>query len=314
MKRLLICLLLCLAGCEKGGTVIFPIVTQADTEKARLEYNKGQEFKNNKDFKTAESCFTEAIRLKADYSEAYSQRGYVYLQLGDYDQAIVDYTEAIRINPDYAYGYLNRGSSWSGKKEYDKAMEDKKRARSIKKDTASGATVEDEDDSKKTQSILKRRRHCLDTALPLHLAHHHALPLRTRSELLVAERRAARLALLRAAPLAPPSLEHLHRRVAHGEHQLPGAHRGLQHARLDRAPLRGGIVRRAAAMRAQLEALPLWRWRLLDTLQLREGGPSPPARLLACLVLCHAWCHAWYLVRHSRCRMRRHRYACRCCD
>ena len=42
---------------------------------------------------------------------------------------------------------------------YDKAMEDKKKARSIKKDTASGATVEDEGDSKKTQSILKRRRH-----------------------------------------------------------------------------------------------------------------------------------------------------------
>ena len=32
---------------------------------------------------------------------------------------------------------------------YDKAMEDKKKARSIKKDTASGATVEDEGDSKK---------------------------------------------------------------------------------------------------------------------------------------------------------------------
>ena len=42
---------------------------------------------------------------------------------------------------------------------YDKAIEDKKKALSIKKDTASGATVEDEGDSKKTQSILKRRRH-----------------------------------------------------------------------------------------------------------------------------------------------------------
>ncbi len=42
---------------------------------------------------------------------------------------------------------------------YNKAMEDKKRARSIKKDEQSGATVEDEGDSKKTQGILKRRRH-----------------------------------------------------------------------------------------------------------------------------------------------------------
>ena len=43
--------------------------------------------------------------------------------------------------------------------EYTKAMEDKKRARSIKKDEQSGATVEDEGASKRTQDILRRRRH-----------------------------------------------------------------------------------------------------------------------------------------------------------
>ena len=42
---------------------------------------------------------------------------------------------------------------------YDKAMADKKKAKAIKKDAQSGATVEDEGDSKKTQDILKRRRH-----------------------------------------------------------------------------------------------------------------------------------------------------------
>ena len=42
---------------------------------------------------------------------------------------------------------------------YDQAMADKKRAKSIKKDAQSGATVEDEGNSKKTQDILRRRRH-----------------------------------------------------------------------------------------------------------------------------------------------------------
>ena len=42
---------------------------------------------------------------------------------------------------------------------YDRAMADKKKAKAIKKDAQSGATVEDEGDSKKTQDILKRRRH-----------------------------------------------------------------------------------------------------------------------------------------------------------
>ena len=48
-------------------------------------------------------------------------------------------------------------SEW--REAYETAMEDKKRARAIKKDAQSGATVEDEGDSKKTQDILKRRRH-----------------------------------------------------------------------------------------------------------------------------------------------------------
>lgn len=45
------------------------------------------------------------------------------------------------------------------REEYEKAMEDKKRARTIKKAGQSGATVEDEGSSKKTQDILRRRRH-----------------------------------------------------------------------------------------------------------------------------------------------------------
>jgi DNA polymerase-3 subunit alpha len=48
-------------------------------------------------------------------------------------------------------------SAWH--EAYEQAMEDKKKARSIKKDEQSGATVEDETDSKKIQGILKRRRH-----------------------------------------------------------------------------------------------------------------------------------------------------------
>jgi len=45
------------------------------------------------------------------------------------------------------------------REEYDKAMADKKKARSIKREDQSGATVEDEEGSKKRQDILRRRRH-----------------------------------------------------------------------------------------------------------------------------------------------------------
>tara|TARA_R110002110_G_scaffold415722_1_gene654288 strand:+ start:1159 stop:4581 length:3423 start_codon:yes stop_codon:yes gene_type:complete len=53
--------------------------------------------------------------------------------------------------------FLPSLSDW--RTEYTKAMEDKKRARSIKKTGQSGATVEDEGDSKKVQDLLRRRRH-----------------------------------------------------------------------------------------------------------------------------------------------------------
>jgi DNA polymerase-3 subunit alpha len=55
--------------------------------------------------------------------------------------------------------FLPSLSDW--REEYTKAMEDKKRARSIKKAGQSGATVEDENDSKKVQGLLRRRRHLI---------------------------------------------------------------------------------------------------------------------------------------------------------
>jgi len=51
------------------------------------------------------------------------------------------------------------------REEYTKAMEDKKRRRGLKADKASGATVEDEGASKRTQDVLRRRRHLVLLAM-----------------------------------------------------------------------------------------------------------------------------------------------------
>ena len=45
------------------------------------------------------------------------------------------------------------------REEYEKAIQDKKRAQAVKKQSASGATVEDETASKRSQDILRARRH-----------------------------------------------------------------------------------------------------------------------------------------------------------
>ena len=55
--------------------------------------------------------YTEAIRLKPDCVEAYTNRGVARRAKGDVDGALQDYTEAIRLKPDYAQTYNNRGNA-----------------------------------------------------------------------------------------------------------------------------------------------------------------------------------------------------------
>ena len=69
-------------------------------------------------------CFTEAIRLKPDYAEAYYNRGIARGDKGDLEGAVKDYAEAIRINPDHAEAYYNRGSVRESKGDLEGAIRD----------------------------------------------------------------------------------------------------------------------------------------------------------------------------------------------
>jgi tetratricopeptide (TPR) repeat protein len=51
----------------------------------------------------------EAIRLDPNSSAAYNNRGIAYSDLGEYQQAIQDYDEAIRLDGVSIQAYLNRG-------------------------------------------------------------------------------------------------------------------------------------------------------------------------------------------------------------
>ena len=75
-------------------------------------------------FDKAVADCNEAIRLQPDSAEAYKNRGGAYCNLKQYDKAIADCNEAIRLKPDFARAYSNRGNSYLGLKEYDKAMAD----------------------------------------------------------------------------------------------------------------------------------------------------------------------------------------------
>lgn len=66
--------------------------------------------------------YTEAIRLKPDYVEAFNNRGVVRRQLGDLEGALADYNEALRLRPDFSRSYNNRGVLMRQKGEVEAAL------------------------------------------------------------------------------------------------------------------------------------------------------------------------------------------------
>jgi tetratricopeptide (TPR) repeat protein len=78
--------------------------------------------------------YSEAIRLKPDFSEAYNNRGYALQAKGDFDGALVDYAEALRLKPDYALAYYNRGIARKAKGDFDGALVDYAEAIRLKPD------------------------------------------------------------------------------------------------------------------------------------------------------------------------------------
>jgi tetratricopeptide (TPR) repeat protein len=89
---------------------------------------RGEKSYRNGDFNAAIRCFTEAIRLKPEFADAYRDRGMAYEKKDDHDKAIADYNEAIRLRPHYAAAYDSRGNAYDNKGEYDRAIADYREA------------------------------------------------------------------------------------------------------------------------------------------------------------------------------------------
>ena len=68
--------------------------------------------------------YTNAIRLKPDYAEAFNNRGFVRYGKGDLEGALQDFEEAIRLKPDYARAFYNRSLARSDKGDQEGAARD----------------------------------------------------------------------------------------------------------------------------------------------------------------------------------------------
>ena len=93
---------------EKLFGVFLPMICEpsvaAEVTSANAAIERGNAFADNRDFDSAISAYTEAIRLTprattAETTKLYSLRATAYYLKGDFGQAISDYTKALQLSP-----------------------------------------------------------------------------------------------------------------------------------------------------------------------------------------------------------------------
>jgi tetratricopeptide (TPR) repeat protein len=80
------------------------------------------EIKTN--LKKATEDFTKVIELKPNFSEAYTNRGGIYLYLNDLEHAIESFSQAIKVNPVEYVAYNNRAVAYASIDKFDQALSD----------------------------------------------------------------------------------------------------------------------------------------------------------------------------------------------
>jgi len=73
-------------------------------------------------------AFTEALKARPDYAQAYQRRGVARHQEGDFEGAVGDFDETLRYQPEYAGAYLGRGKVRSDEGDFKRAIDDLNKA------------------------------------------------------------------------------------------------------------------------------------------------------------------------------------------
>jgi Tfp pilus assembly protein PilF len=107
-----------------AGRAQGPAPSAAQQASAQQFVQQGRELVQKNQFNEALSPLDHAIDTDPWSAPAYNLRGYAYLRLLQFDQALADCNEAIRLQPNFLNAYENRASARRHKGDYAGAQED----------------------------------------------------------------------------------------------------------------------------------------------------------------------------------------------
>lgn len=84
----------------------------------------GIEKLKNEDYDGALEDFSKAVEKDPKFAEGYLNRGYVYGNRGELQEALADFDKAIAIDSGYIEAYYNRGFIYGFFEEFDKSIAD----------------------------------------------------------------------------------------------------------------------------------------------------------------------------------------------
>jgi tetratricopeptide (TPR) repeat protein len=107
----------------KPGVIRVDDNDQKIPKEARKAFNDALRFKGNDEPLKAAESFDRAIKIYADYYQAWSERGDLKVMQRQLDEAASDFEKALKINPHYGPALRGAGFCKLEKKEFARAVE-----------------------------------------------------------------------------------------------------------------------------------------------------------------------------------------------